>query len=87
MLDMRTENWDGPSDYEPDPEPYEPPDCPACGGWLELLGALGRRYHFRCSDCGMDSSAEECSAGGCSKPARHHDHHDFCAGDDACVCM
>ncbi len=32
--------------------------CPVCGGQLALLGQLGQRVHFRCTGCGVDSSAE-----------------------------
>ena len=32
--------------------------CPCGGGQLVLLGKLGRRYHYRCRACGMDSSSE-----------------------------
>lgn len=36
------------------------PNCPTCGGPGALLGALGRRVHFRCRDCGLDFSLETC---------------------------
>lgn len=32
------------------------PNCPACGGMLELLGILSDLAHLRCRHCGMDSS-------------------------------
>jgi DNA-directed RNA polymerase subunit RPC12/RpoP len=31
-------------------------ECPACGGDAYLLGALGRVKHYRCRNCGIDSS-------------------------------
>lgn len=31
-------------------------ECDACGGQCVLMGALGRRVHYRCQDCGLDSS-------------------------------
>jgi hypothetical protein len=49
-----------PLDYYPD-QP-EVVDCPACGGDSYPLGTLGRREHFRCRDCGMDSSRVEVEA-------------------------
>jgi hypothetical protein len=39
-----------------DTEAVEPPACPACGGPGVPLGALGRRAHFRCRNCGIDFS-------------------------------
>jgi predicted RNA-binding Zn-ribbon protein involved in translation (DUF1610 family) len=33
--------------------------CPACGGLGMPLGQLGRRFHYRCRNCGMDFSHEE----------------------------
>jgi hypothetical protein len=30
--------------------------CPLCGGPLGYLGQLGDRIHYRCRDCGADSS-------------------------------
>lgn len=33
--------------------------CPACGSpFTEVLGVLGHRVHYRCRECGMDSSNE-----------------------------
>jgi tRNA(Ile2) C34 agmatinyltransferase TiaS len=32
--------------------------CLACGGQLEALGALGNRRHYRCRNCGLDTSFE-----------------------------
>jgi hypothetical protein len=32
--------------------------CSTCGGPLMLLGALGSRTHYRCRNCGLDSSTE-----------------------------
>ncbi len=32
------------------------PGCKACGGQLVKLGGLGNLMHYRCRDCGMDSS-------------------------------
>jgi predicted nucleic acid-binding Zn ribbon protein len=31
-------------------------ECPACDGDAYLLGALGRVKHYRCRNCGIDSS-------------------------------
>ena len=31
-------------------------ECPACGARAYLLGALGRVKHYRCRQCGIDSS-------------------------------
>jgi DNA-directed RNA polymerase subunit RPC12/RpoP len=31
-------------------------ECPACGGDAFPLGALGRVKHYRCRNCGIDSS-------------------------------
>lgn len=31
-------------------------NCPCCGGEGVELGALGRRVHYRCRDCGIDFS-------------------------------
>ena len=41
-----------------DPEEGEvPPECPGCGGSsVGVLGTFGTRRHYRCRDCGMDSS-------------------------------
>lgn len=33
-------------------------DCSQCGGPLVPLGSLGKRKHYRCRNCGMDSSKE-----------------------------
>lgn len=33
-------------------------DCLACGGQLEPLGSLGNRRHYRCRNCGLDTSVE-----------------------------
>jgi tRNA(Ile2) C34 agmatinyltransferase TiaS len=37
--------------------------CPECNGHLDSLGTLGSLDHYRCSDCGLNSSVEhlECS--------------------------
>lgn len=32
--------------------------CTACGSECRLLGYLGRRRHYRCRSCGLDSSIE-----------------------------
>lgn len=32
--------------------------CSVCSGHLKPLGRLGNRRHYRCSDCGMESSVE-----------------------------
>lgn len=32
--------------------------CSACSGPLDVLGVLGARAHFRCRNCGLDSSLE-----------------------------
>ena len=46
---------------ETDDEPEDTTDegCPACGGPVTLLGTLGKRKHFRCRNCGLDSSETE----------------------------
>jgi DNA-directed RNA polymerase subunit RPC12/RpoP len=31
-------------------------ECPACGGDAFPLGTLGRVKHYRCRQCGIDSS-------------------------------
>lgn len=31
-------------------------NCPMCGGEVTEMGSLGNRTHYRCRDCGMDSS-------------------------------
>lgn len=31
-------------------------ECSVCGGERQVLGALGGRTHFRCRNCGMQSS-------------------------------
>jgi hypothetical protein len=36
--------------------------CDLCGGPLILLGALGRLMHYRCRNCGADSSSAETPA-------------------------
>jgi hypothetical protein len=33
-------------------------ECNLCGGQVAVLGALGRRVHGRCVQCGMDQSFE-----------------------------
>lgn len=42
----------------PDEEEREGGVCPTCGGELNELGTLGRRKHFRCRNCGMESSRD-----------------------------
>lgn len=32
-------------------------ECEQCGGFLMLLGALGRRRWYRCQDCGWQEGA------------------------------
>jgi hypothetical protein len=32
--------------------------CSLCGGDLVWMGNLGNRMHFRCRNCGIDSSSE-----------------------------
>lgn len=34
----------------------EPPDCQQCGGPTTELGRLGERVHYRCRNCGGESS-------------------------------
>lgn len=34
-------------------------NCSICGGFLELLGKLGKLYWFRCRNCGMEFSKDE----------------------------
>lgn len=43
---------------ENEPEWGGPPDesCGLCGGELTLLGALGARLHYRCRNCGWETS-------------------------------
>ncbi len=41
-----------------DDDTDESPACEACGGELQLLGTLGTRTHYRCRNCGLDSSRE-----------------------------
>ena len=43
------------------------PDCPACGGNLTSLGALGNLSHYRCRDCGADSSSENHPTAHCTE--------------------
>jgi hypothetical protein len=33
--------------------------CKICGGELAELGSLGKLTHFRCRQCGMESSTEK----------------------------
>lgn len=33
-------------------------DCEFCGGSLFPLGALGRMWHYRCRNCGMEAASE-----------------------------
>lgn len=42
----------------PDEEGAETPTCELCEGELVEMGTLGRRKHFRCRGCGMESSKE-----------------------------
>jgi ribosomal protein L37AE/L43A len=37
-----------------DDEPYQAPDCPACGGEGVLLGSLGLKHWHRCRACGWE---------------------------------
>lgn len=41
-----------------DEEEQEVEMCSICGGECIELGALGWRKHFRCRDCGMESSRD-----------------------------
>ena len=33
--------------------------CDVCGGECFILGTLGNRTHYRCRNCGMDSSQKD----------------------------
>lgn len=39
-----------------EPDPVTAPACPVCGGPTNHMGDLGRRSHYRCCNCGMDTS-------------------------------
>jgi hypothetical protein len=30
-------------------------NCPTCGGFVAVMGALGRRTYGRCIGCGLDA--------------------------------
>jgi hypothetical protein len=55
---MDTEPGVSPNERESIDEQHDALVCPACEGLLVLLGALGNRRYYRCSDCGIDSSTE-----------------------------
>ena len=54
----RVQEW-GPDGVWDDDDYEVPLSCSACGGALVALGALGRVAHFRCRNCGLDSSFDD----------------------------
>lgn len=61
----------GPEGISPNPH-LEGHQCASCSGSLAYLGTLGNREHYRCRNCGMDTSTPVV------RPIRHRHYKKLC---------
>lgn len=73
-----TEGYSSPYYDDKDDDDDQSTDCPMCGGEAQLMGQLGNRKHYRCRDCGWDSSKKAKTA------ASDEDERNCPYGDEAC---